>query len=201
MSHLLADSDNTIINEAMVSSILCLHQLSINPILLCQFASSQLLLPCNGSSRIRSLLLYYGQNPVRVRLIGWAAPELANRNVKWSRTRCQMGSSTVTSWTVEPNQHVGRWSVNKWGHTVMCQVIHIVDHSGGKLRLNTPVGWLPGHRLQGNVWTRLLHDHSRFSCNYNLNRHMLHAEIRTPIHLCWLQIVSFLSYFLIALMG
>lgn len=186
-SHLLADSDNTIVNEATVSSILCLHQLSINPILLCRFTSSQLLPPCNGPSRIRSLLLYYGQNPVRVHLIGWAAPELANRDVKWSWTRRQMGSSTVTSWTVEPNQHVGRWSVNKWGHTVMCQVIHIVDHSGVKLRFNTPVGWLPGHRLQGNVWTRLLHDHSRLSCNYNVLDSHRQAGIRTSIHLCWLQ--------------
>lgn len=185
MSHLLADSDNTIINEATVSSILCLHQMSINPVLLCRFASSQLFPPGNGHSPIRSLLLCSGQNPVRVHLIGWTAPALANRNVKWSRTRRQMGSSTVTSWTVEPNQHMGRWSVNKCGHTVMCQVTDIGDHSGGKLRFNTPVGWLPGHGLQGNLWTRLLHDRSMLSCNYNVRDR--HTQAGIYIHLCWLQ--------------
>lgn len=59
-----------------------------------------------------------------------------------------MGSTSVTSWTVEPNQHVGRSSANKWGQAAMCQVTHIVDHSGGKLRFNTPVGWLPGQARQ-----------------------------------------------------
>lgn len=39
MCHLLADSDNTIINKATVSAILCLHQLTINPILLRQFGA------------------------------------------------------------------------------------------------------------------------------------------------------------------
>lgn len=185
-SHLFDDSNSTIINEATMSSILCLHQSPINPILLWRFASAQLLPPGNGHSHVRSLLLRYGQNPVRVRLIGRVAAELANRNVKWSWTRRQMGSSTVTWWTVEPNQHEGWWSVDKWGHTVMCQVIHIVDHSGGKLRFNTPVGWLLGHRLQGYVGTCLLHDCLRISCNYNvLDRHR-QAQICTSIHLSWL---------------
>lgn len=187
MSHLWGDRDNTIINEARVSSILCLHQLSINPTLLWLFASSQLLPPCYWRSRIRSLLLCTGQKLVTVHLIGWAAPEPTNRNVKWSWTRRQMGSSTVTSWTVEPNHHVGLWSANKWGHTVMCQVIHIVDHSGEKLRFNTPVGWLSGQRLQGNVWTGLLHDRSRLSCNSNVPDRHRQADIHTSVHLRWLQ--------------
>lgn len=141
----------------------------------------------NGHSRTGSLLLCPGQNPVWVCLIGWAPPELANRSVKWSWTYHQMGSSTVTLWTVEPNQHVGRWSVNKWGHAEMCQVLHIVDRSGGKLRFNTPVRWLSGHRLQGNVWTRLLHDRPRLACNCNVLDRQTQFEVRTPILVCWLQ--------------
>ena len=55
------------------------------------------------------------------------------------------GSFAVTSWTVEPNQHVSRGSVNKRGRGEMCRVIHIVDQSGGKLGFDTPVRWSPGH--------------------------------------------------------
>lgn len=113
--------------------------------------SNSLWLPCPQRPPLRCP----GQNPVRARLIGWAAAKLANHIVKWSWANCQMGLSIVTSWTVEPNQQLGQWSANKWGHGVICQVTSIVDHWGGKWRFNIPVGWLLGHWLQGNMWTSL----------------------------------------------
>lgn len=151
---------------AAASSMLCLHQASINPIVKCCDLLGLIFSPlCNGHGRSRpsphAPRCSPGQGAVWFELIGWVTPKLSNHSVKWSWTCCQVGSSAVTLWTVEPNQHVRRWGVNERGRAVMCQAIHIADHSEGEWRFNTPVGWLPGHGLQGNVWTCLLLDRSR----------------------------------------